>query len=101
MIVLLIGLILAASLGLLAFVARHHPIIAVRRWLQVGSVLGAVLILVASLLLYPSVNVWQEYRAGQATVAKYDIERIRAKHMIRLLGSPQAYIEYLKAIKEQ
>ena len=100
MLAILIGAVISASLGLLGFVARYHPIPAFRRWIQVACGIGVVLVLVVSLLLYPSVNVWQQYHAGQAIASQYDLERIRAEHMIDLLGSPQAYIEYLKAIKE-
>ncbi|WP_313453268.1 hypothetical protein [Stutzerimonas nitrititolerans] len=101
MIALLIGLILTASLAGLAFIARYHPIPAIRRWLQVGCAVAAVTVLVTSLLLYPAVNVWQQYQAGQAAASKHDLERIRAEHMIAVFGSPQAYIEYLKAIRSE
>jgi len=101
MISILIGLILTASLAGLAFIARYHPIPAIRRWLQVGCAVAAVTVLVTSLLFYPAVNVWQHYQAGKALASQYDLEEVRARHMIDLLGSPQAYIEYLKAVQEK
>lgn len=101
MIVLLIGVILSGSFGLLAWAARLHPIQTFRRSLQVGGCIAAVLTLVIALLLYPSANVWQHYQAGKATASQYDLERIRAENMIAVLGSPQAYIEYLKAIRSE
>lgn len=101
MIAPLIALVLAAALLLVAYLARLHPDVGMRRILQAASSLLAVTALVAGLALYPKVSVWQSYQAGEAAMTRYTVEKIRAKHMIRLLGSPEAYIEYLKATQER
>lgn len=100
MIAPLIALVLAAALLSVAYVARLHPDVSMRRIVQAASSALAVIVLVAGIALYPRVSVWQSYQAGEVAMTKYTVEKIRAKHMIRLLGSPEAYIEYLKAIKQ-
>lgn len=101
MIALLIALIIAALLFACAYLGTKHPLPSVGRGITAASSLLACIALITGLAFYPSVNVWQQYTAGQATASRYDLERIRAEHMIKLMGSPQAYIEYLKAIQEK
>lgn len=99
MIALAVAIVLALALGALAYIARLHPVVALRRGLQVTASILAVASLVTGIAAYPSVDVWQQYKAGQASASRYDLERIRAINMIEIMGSPQAYIEYLKATK--
>lgn len=99
MIALAIAIILALSSVGLAYVARKHPLEALRRGIQVAACLMAVTSLVAGLLLFPSSRAWQSSRSVAVQEAQADAEVDRATRMIEVLGSPAAYIEYLKATK--
>jgi hypothetical protein len=99
MIALFIALIIATALLALSWVSRNHPIPTVRRGLMVGCSGASVLIMIVGLSLYPASQVWQSSRASDAALKSVEVETARATAMIAQLGSPAAYIEYLKARK--
>ncbi len=99
MIALAVAIVLALALSGLAYVARLHPVLALRRGIQASAAITAVIALVAGLVLMPASQSWQASLRVSALEAQTDAELSRATRMIKVLGSPAAYIEYLKATK--
>ena len=101
MIALLIALVLAFALFACAYLGTKHPLVSVGRAVSAGCSLTACITLITGLALSPMTQVWQATSAADARVEIMNAEAARAEAMIEQLGSPQAYIEYLKAIKPE
>lgn len=99
MIALAVSIVLALALLGLAYIARLHPLESLRRGIQACACFLSVATLVIGLLLFPTSQAWQSSRSVAAQEAQANAELSRANRMIEALGSPAAYIEYLKATK--
>lgn len=100
MIAILIAAIASLALLALAYAGTKHPIKTVGRTVSISCALLATCALIAGMSLYPAASVWQAEKAADAQVELLQAEATRAKAMISQLGSAEAYIQYLKATKE-
>lgn len=96
MISLIIAVLMSLILLGLAHWTKTHPIPKLGKLLRRALCVIAALSLVTGIALYPLSQSWQEHRAAESRALTLATETSRAQEMIAILGSPQAYIEYLK-----
>lgn len=96
---ILASLVICAAFLAIAYAGTRHPVVAIGRAVSISAFILAVAALVAGITLSPESSVWEAELAADASVKHLEAESTRAKYMIEYLGSPQAYIEYLKATK--
>ncbi len=100
MIAIIFALLIIAMCAALFFLAKRHPIPAVAKMLRTGLLVVCIVSLITGLALYPNAVVWQAELRANADVKALEAEATRAREMIQQLGSAAAYIEYLKATRQ-